>query len=322
MRRVLALILSLISVLTVISLPACSASKLYSEGKGELKVVCTVFPIFDFARNVGKDKITVTLLQDSGADMHSYSPTASALKAVGEADVFVYIGGESESAWVEDMIASSQNKKLKTVKLSACIEELLVAESFCDWEKHDHDGHDHKNSFDEHFWTSLENAEDMTEAICSALCEADPENAGYYRQNTENYTEKLDKLDSDYENAFENASASILVFADRFPFVYLMHDYSFNYMAAFGGCSTETDASYETLSKISKAVQENNIVAVFTIDGSDKKLAGSVKEQTGCEVLSVSSLQSVTRSEIENGINYIDVMTENLNAFRIALGTK
>ncbi len=323
MKKILLLVLVLTLLLSASCLSACSlVSEPYFEGEGEINIVCTVFPVFDFARNVGGDKTKTTLLQDSGMDMHSYTPTATALKAVGEADIFIYIGGESESAWVNDMMTSSENKNLKTVKLSSFIEELLTAEAECNWSGHGHDGHGHENAFDEHFWTSLKNAEKMTEAICAALCDIDPENSPYYRQNTEKYTEKLELLDSQYEYAFENASVSLLIFADRFPFVYLMHDYSFGYIAAFGGCSTETDASYETLAKISKAVQDNDIPAVLTIDGSDKKLANSIKTQTGCDVLSVNSLQSVTRSELEGGMDYISVMTENLSAFRTALGSK
>ncbi len=306
----------------LVCLPSCSGSALYSEGMGEIKVVCTVFPIFDFARNVGGDKTTTVLLQESGADMHSYTPTASALKALGEADVFVYIGGESESAWVDDMIAASGNKSLKTVKLSEHIDELLSAEAVCDWSEHGHDEHDHESGFDEHIWTSLKNAEKIAETICITLCEANSENAEYYRGNFEKYKKKLGSLESEYEAAFDNASTPGLIFADRFPFVYLLHDYSFNYIAAFAGCSTETDASYETLSALCTAIQSNSTPAVLTIDGSDKKLANSVKEQTGCAILSVNSLQSVTRDEIENGISYIGVMAENLEIFRTALGLK
>ncbi len=320
MKRILSVIIALTALFSLTVIPSCTDSRLYSEGEGEISVVCTVFPIFDFARNVGGDKAAVTLLQDSGADMHSYSPTAAALKAVGDADIFLCIGGETESTWIDGMIASSENKDLKVIKMSSVIEEKLFPETSCDWSQ-EHQ-HEHQGGFDEHFWTSIENAEEMAEAICLALCEINPENALYYCENTERYTDKLDILDSDYESAFKNAKSELLIFADRFPFVYLMHDYLFSYLAAFGGCSTETDASYETLSKICTAVQNNGITAVLTIDGSDKKLANSVKEQTGCDILTLNSLQSVTRSELEAGINYIDVMTENLSVLRTALGTR
>ncbi len=318
MKRLVTLLLTVILILP--SLAACSTAKgLYTSGTGDVKIVCTVFPIFDIARNVAGESASVTLLQDNGSDPHSYTPSAAALRAVSEADIFVYIGGAGDSEWAEEMLSSSENTDIKSVKLSEHINELLTPESTCTGADH---SHSHSENFDDHLWSSLENAILIADAVKLVLTENDPENTTVYESNCQAYTKKLSQLSSEYKSAFENASADQLIFADRFPFVYLLHDYSFGYTAAFSGCSAETDSSYETLDILVNAVKSGSVPAVLTIDGSDKKLAQSVSEQTGCKVLTVNSLQSVTRSQIENGLTYIGAMTDNLSVFREALGSK
>ncbi len=322
MKRSLSLLLAVIIILSAVSFCSCSGgTELYTSGSGELKIVCTVFPIFDIAMNLAGEAATVTLLQDNGADPHSYTPTAAALKAVSEADIFVFIGGPSDSEWALEMIEASGNSGLKAVRLSHYAGDLIVPETSCDWSDTDHD-HKNEESFDDHFWSSPKLALGISEAIASALGEKDPQNAALYTENRVAYTEKLAALSEKYENAFANASAPLLVFADRFPFVYLFRDYKFAYLAAFGGCSTETDSSYETLDIICKSVRTNSLKAVLVIEGSDKKLAEAVSKQTGCDILTVNSLQSVSRSQIDGGLTYIETMEKNLEIFREALEIK
>ncbi len=322
MKKILSLLFSALLLIGTLSIYSCSGEPgLYSSGTGDVKVVCTVFPIFDITRNVSGGNATVTLLQDNGADPHSYTPTAAALKAVGEADIFVYTGGPSDSEWAKEMIASSEKEGLITINLSEHMDELITPENTCEWTEHDH-GNDHSENFDEHFWSSPENAIKLANAVKTTLCEVSPDLKNEFEASCSAYTEKLSALSDDYKQAFGSATSELLVFADRFPFVYLLHDYSFDYVAAFGGCSSETDASYETLDAIVSAVKSNSLSAVLVIEGSDKKLASTVSEQTGCSILTVNSLQSVTRKQIDCGITYLDTMKENLTVFREALGSK
>ena len=342
----------LIFILTICAcsgaLSACSGEALYSEGEGGLKVLCTVFAPFDFACEVGGDSVTVTLLQDNGADLHNYTPTADTLSALADADVFIYIGGVSDEGWVQKAIKASGNTDVISVCLMDSVEQLH-AELENDWsdhahgdsdrddgdedadglgdsdhdddhdngDDHSHDGHNHEG--DEHIWTSLENAKRMVAAIADAFISADAANADKYKGNRDVYTAKLDALDSEFRASLPCEPRTAVV-CDRFPFIYLFHDYHIPYIAAFSGCSTEVNSSFETQISLIKAVREHGLRAVFVIEGNDKSMAEAVAGETGCEILTLDSLQSISRRDIESGANYLDIMRENLEILRRAVG--
>ena len=323
---IFALILSIFSIFAT----SCKDNELYSEGNGDLKVLCTIFAPFEFAREVGGDRVTVTLLQDNGADLHNYSPTSATLEALAEADVFIYVGGESDEKWVADALASSKNSDLVTICLMDCV-EIIHAEPENDWQEHDHSDHEHSEHNehddhdghthigDEHVWTSPKNVIAIIDEIRKAFTQKDYDGATTYEANAKTYTAKLQDLDEKFASAAQNANADLIVFADRFPFVYLMHDYLIAYKAAFSGCSTEVNASFETQVGLINAVKNNDLKYVITIEGSNKSLAEAIANETGCKILELNSMQSVTRADIKAGADYIEIMTQNLNIIKEAL---
>lgn len=329
-KKIPALILIAILAATVIlPIAACSGAALYSEGTGELNVVCTNFPPFDFARVVGGEKVTVTILQDTGADLHNYSPTSDAIVAIKNADVLVCVGGTSDDAWLESTVNSAENPDLKIIKLTECAYLLPSPGAIADddHEEHDHDhdheeGEEHDHAHDEHVWTSLRNAKKAIEAIAMAFSEIDMANADYYAANATAYTEKLNALDAQYSEAVNAAANKTLVFADRFPFIYMTNDYGIKYYAAFSGCSTESNASFETLQKLTDAVKTEGISCVMITDvdpSTPPDIATSVASGAGVKILSMDSCQSVTRPRIEGGATYLDIMTQNLEVLKEAL---
>ena len=331
MKKIVLCLLALTLLLgsTSVLLTSCNNGELYSEGNGELEVLCTIFAPFEFAREVGGDRVTVTLLQDNGADLHNYTPTSATLEALAKADVFIYVGGESDEKWVEDAIEASGNKDLLALHLMDYIEPLH-AELENDWQGHDHaehehehegeDGHDgHEHSGDEHIWSSPKNVIKMVDAIRKAFAQKDFDGATAYDANAEAYTARLNSLDEKFEVVASGMQAKMLVFADRFPFVYLMHDYAISYKAAFSGCSTEVNASFETQVSLINAVKDNDLKYVITIEGSNKSLAEAIANETGCQILEINSMQSVTRADIEAGADYIEIMTRNLEVIKEAL---
>ena len=322
MKRKIALILSFILLMGVVclSLPSCSQSNLYSEGEGEISVLCTTFAPFDFTREVGGERVTVSVLQDSGADLHNYTPTAATLEAISQADLFIYVGGTSDENWVPDALAAAGNDSLVILRLMDCIEpQYPHLES--DWsdhseiehghsheDEHHHDGHDH--GADEHIWTSVKNAAIMVEAIRDALISVDPEGGTTYSINAEVYKHKLDGLDEQLTALSEDIP--MMLFADRFPFVYLLHDYHIPYKAAFSGCSTETNSGFEIQVDLIKAVREQGLPCIFVIEGGDKHLSEAIANETGCKVYSLNSMQSVDRDAIESGASYLAIMQQNI----------
>ena len=317
-----ATVLLLVATLLLTVLTACSGrNSLYTEGEGELNVVCTVFPPFDFAKNVGKDKVTLTLLQSNGADLHNFSPTVKTLEALSKADVFICVGGTSDT-WVDQALSASGNTDAVMIKLTDEV-ELITAELSSDWGDHDHSEHEHEHEHtgDEHVWTSLRNVSAIVSKISTVFSEKDPENASFYASNAEKYKAELSSLDAEYVQAVSGATHKTLVFADRFPFVYLTHDYEIDYYAAFSGCSTETNATIEMRKTLTDAVKTLGLPAVITIDGSnDTSLADAICADAGCVKLKLNSMQSVTRRDIENGASYLQIMKDNLTVLKQALG--
>ena len=322
-------VLAALLLLTPIAI-SCSATELYTKGEGELKVVCTNFPTIDFASAAGGDLITLTALQTNGADLHSYTPTSKAIMALQAADVLVCVGGSSDDIWLDDALLSANNPNLRVIKLTECVDRLICTEDIHTTQPHEHE-HDHEHehedgehghAHDEHVWTSLRNAQKIVTAISEAFAEIDTENAVNYRANAASYNQQLTALDALYSAEIANAEHNTLLFADRFPFIYLVEDYGLEYYAAFSGCSTEVNASFETTSTLISKVKEHNLSSIIIIDVSadnHPSIAQTVASSTGAQILSLNSCQAVNRKQLENGASYIDIMTENLNVLKEAL---
>ncbi len=300
----------------------CSCESNITETEG-LSIVCTAFPQYDFAKNIIGTEEGLTLLLDDGADLHSYEPTAQDIIKIGSADIFIYGGGVSDD-WAEGVIQSANNPELKIIKtmdLVDTLKEEYVAGM--QQENHEHEHHeahtgDHSEE-DEHIWLSIKNAVKITQSLCDAICEADPENAEKYRANTENFVSHLNALDEEYRTVIESSARKTVLFADRFPFRYLTEDYGLTYYAAFAGCSSESEASFETMAFLIDKTKELSLPVVLTIDGSDGSLAETVCESTGSETAVLDSCQSVSSADIARGASYINIMKSNLEVLREAL---
>ncbi|MBQ9116528.1 MAG: zinc ABC transporter substrate-binding protein [Clostridia bacterium] len=335
-KKIISLLLALLLLTATICLPSCGGgSRLYSEGTGELNIVCTNFPPFDFSRVVGGDKVTVTILQDNGADLHSYAPTSNDIMTVKNADVLVCVGGVSDDSWLEGMLRSAANPSLKVFKFTEHAELLPTPETDSGHDHDEHedadtedDGHEHGEScehdhaHDEHVWTSLKNAVSIVTALADVFAEADSANGDYYKANAESYVEKLNALDAQYVETVANSSKKTVIFADRFPFIYMPNQYGLEYHAAFSGCSTESNASFETTSRLIEAVNSRGASVILITDVSPENapaVANTVASSTGAKIMSMNSCQAVTRSSIKDGITYLGIMTENLSVLAEAL---
>ena len=314
--------------------PASSAEK--------VRVVATIFPEYDWLRNVigeNADHVELRLLLDKGVDMHSFQPTADDIMMISACDVFVFVGGESDT-WTADALKNSVNPDQISVNLMEALgsqvkeEELVegMQESDHDHahahegEDHGHEGEDHGHEeapeYDEHVWLSLKNAEVLTERLAEAMAEADPACAESYRANAEQYLEKLAALDAEYTEAVAAAPKKTVLFGDRFPFRYLTDDYGLDYYAAFSGCSAETEASFETIIFLAEKVDSLGLGAVLTIENSDQKIAKTIVSGTKTKdqkILSMDSMQSTTAKDIGNGTSYLSLMEKNLAVLKDAL---
>ncbi len=309
-------------MLCAAGMTGCSSTN--GTDTAKYSIVCTTFPQYDWLREIigeNADSFSLMLLLDKGGDLHSYQPTAESIARISSADMFVYVGGESDT-WVEDALKGAVNKDMRVVNLMDLLggmvkEEELVEGMQC-YEEAQHEG----TEYDEHVWLSLKNAAYLTGALSETLQELDAEHAQEYAANAAAYIESLNALDREYADAVKQSEKKTILFGDRFPFRYLTEDYGINYYAAFAGCSTETDASFETVTFLSGKVDELGLHTILTIEGSDQKIAEIIRENThgkNQQIQTVNSLQSVTAKEIQDGFTYLKAMRENYEVLKNAL---
>lgn len=334
---------------------SCFTGAALAENK-KLSVVVTIFPIYDWVREIlgGSDQADITLLLDSGVDLHSYQPTAQDILKISTADLFIYVGGESDE-WVEDVLKTAMNPQIRTINLLEALGEDVKMEEIVEGMEHEHDHeedeedhdheedhdedehdheedhdedgheheeHDHEEEADEHVWLSLRNAQKLVQSIADVLAEINGAQADAYQANAAAYGKKLAELDARYSEAVAQGEMKTILFGDRFPFRYLADDYGLTYYAAFSGCSAETEASFQTIVFLAQKVDELGLPAVLTIENPKTRIAETVVQATAAKdqkILSLDSMQSVTAKDIQNGATYLSIMESNLNVLLEAL---
>lgn len=319
MKRIIVLLLSALMVLSVLS--GCDNKKNNNDNK--LKVVTTIFPIYDWVGEVlGDVDVDVEALLNNGVDLHSYQPSIEDIAKINNADVFMYVGGESDE-WVEDAL-KNLDKNVKVINLMEVLGEDVKNEEIVEGMEDEHEsGHEHGlesdgHESDKHIWLSLRNAKKCVEAIKDVLCELDPTNMDRYKKNAEEYIEKLELLDQKYMEVVSNSKNNTLIFGDRFPFRYLVDDYNLNYYAAFVGCSTESEASFNTITFLAKKLDELGLTSILTIEGNNHKIAETIIKNTENKNQEILILNSMQGSILE-GDTYLSIMEKNLEVLKKAL---
>ena len=308
------------AVLILFSLCACGGTKTAEIEK--IKVVCTVFPIYDWAREIAGDKAEIIWLTENGTDMHSFQPSAADMVKIAECDIIIYIGGESDK-WVDETVKQYRNEKRALINLTSLLGDSLKKEEHTEGMQEEHEQGEEETEYDEHVWLSLKNAVLFSGAIADSLAEKDPENSEFYKENARNYTEKLNALDGEYQKAVSAAPLKTLLVADRFPFRYLTEDYGLSYYAAFPGCSAETEASFETVAFLSAKADELGLKYILKTETAATKIAETVIANTkekSQEILVLDSMQSVGIKDAKNGTTYLSIMEKNFETLKKALG--
>ena len=287
---------------------------------GQLHVVATVFPAYDFARSAGGELADVELLLPPGAESHSYEPTPADILSVQACDLFLYLGGESD-AWVDTILESvePEGAVLRMVDCVPLLEEETVEgmESYEAGHDHDHDhGLGEVVGYDEHVWTAPRNAAAITRAIGEALGEIDPANAGAYAANAEAYASQIDELDQRFADFFAGAGDRTMVFGDRFPLRYFAEEFDIDYYAAFPGCSTQTEPSAATIAFLTDKVRQEGIPTVWYIEFSNHLVADSIAEAAGVETAMFHTCHNVSPDDLAAGATYVSLMEGNLEELR------
>ncbi len=265
------------------------------------KVVTTNFPAYDFARTISAETDTdIQLLVKPGVDLHSYEPTPQDIIDVQNSDIFIYNGGESEE-WVSQILDSIDQNDTIIIRMMDSVQLIP-----------DEDG------YDEHIWTSPVNVSTISEDIAQAFIYREPNNTAIIQRNLDTFKAQLEELDQDFHELARTKTGTLIV-ADRFPFRYFIEAYQFDYLAAFPGCSEQTEASSKTIAKLTKAAKKNKKKIIFELELSNSKIAKTIAKNSKSKILTWHSVHNLTKEDFESGKTYLDFMRENLTNLSEAL---
>ena len=329
-------------------LTACGTKSETEGAAKKISVIAVTYPQYDWLKNVlgGRaDAVDLKLLVKNGADLHSYQPSAQDIAAIAGADMVVYVGGESDE-WIEKALEATPKEGRIEVNMMKVLGDRVKEEEVVEGmqgetrderrktkenaeenhehaERHHHHDEEEEVENDEHIWLSLKNAEILVKALAESIAKLDTAHATEYHMNAALYIAKISALDAQYRATMENATLKTILFGDRFPFRYLVDDYGIKYYAAFVGCSAESEASFETITFLAGKMDSLALPAIFTIDGSDGKIARAIldasKNSKNAEVLMLNSMQSVRDEQIKAGADYLSIMRDNLEVLRKAI---
>ena len=349
MKHFIYCIIFLVILVSFVSCSNNNPANIKTNSK-KISIVTTIFPEYDWVKNIIGDKFSnfdITMLYNTGTDLHSYQPSADDIIKISNSDIFIYVGGESDK-WIDEVLEKAVNKNITVINLLNLLEELKLAKEEetvegMQEEKHDNehghkyieepkdyhnkhrDKHNHDSDvkeYDEHVWLSLRNAKIFVKKIAEVICIKDSANANTYKNNVKDYIDRLTDLDLKYKHVVDSFSMKTILFGDRFPFRYLVDDYGLKYFAAFAGCSAESEASFETIIFLAKKVDELKLNTILTIEGNNHKIAQTIIQNTKSKnqnIAVINSMQSITAQDIEKGISYISIMEQNIDVLSQSL---
>ena len=313
--------LSAAVLLLLLCLAGCGVRETKQEGD-RLQVVTTVFPYYDFTRQIAGEEVELTMVVPAGMDSHSFEPTPADMRLIQNADVLICNGGAMEH-WLSEVLEAIDTSEMTVVTMMDYVDtvEEEMVEGMEEGHGHgdheheafelDEDGHREEIEYDEHIWTSPVNAMKLSAVIADTLCMSDPDHEKIYRENLSAYERQLSELDQIFREIVDQADGRLVVFGDKFPLRYFFDEYGLEYRAAFTGCSTDTEPSAKTIAYLIDKVREFQIPAVYYLELSSHRVAEIIGEETGAQPLLFHSCHNVTRREFDSGVTYLELMEQN-----------
>jgi zinc transport system substrate-binding protein len=282
-----------------------------SDG-GRLKVITTLFPLYDFTRNIGGNKVHVSLLLPPGVEPHSFEPKPGDMLKIAGADLFIFTG-KSMEPWVDGILKGVENKKLVEVDSSKGID---LIEQGGDAHRDD-PGHDHGRA-DPHIWLDLSKAEKIVDNILEGLIKKDPANNEYYRRNADSYKAKLSEMDEKYRGALSTCKKRVFVHGGHFAFGYLAKKYNLEYVSAYHG-SPDAEPTPKRLIELKSVLKRFNLHYIFYEELITPRVAEIISRETGAALLKLHGGHNVSRDEMDKGITFLSIMEENLKNLKVGL---
>ena len=318
-KKIVLIIIAIAIVIGVVAVILFGRSKNKSNAK--YKVVASNFASYDFLRAIiGDNKdVELTFLIGPGKDAHSYDPTAHDLIKIQDSNLFVYVGGEMEK-WSDKVLNSLDTSGKDIVCIADYVEKVEEKEVDGSEEHNEEHEHEHEEgAFDEHIWTSPDNAIKMVNALEQEMEKIDNSNSSKYRENADKYIEQIKDVDKKIQNVVDNKKRDRLIFADKMPMQYFIDYYKLKVSAAFSGCSVETEPSAQTIAYLQNKVRDEKIPVVLYIELNPGKVAQTIADETGAKALQIQSLHNVSLDDFNNGETWVSLMTRNIDVLKEAL---
>ena len=358
MKKNIAFVVVLILIFSVITAVIIKIKNPVNKKRGDkIEIIATLFPQYDFAKQIGGDKVNVTLLLPPGAESHTYEPTPQDMVNVNNSDLFIYTGEEMEP-WADNLISGMKND-IRVLDLSKTV-DLINTEEFEEEHEgeahahnhekeeehetehdedhdaehehseeendkehsHEHDEDEHHHTYDPHIWLNPQYAIKMAESIKDELCKIDPENKEYYENNANEYINQIKQLDSEFEEVVDNSKSKKIAFGGAFAYAYFVERYDLDFISAYETCGESAEPSTAKIKEVIDYINKNKIPVVFYKEYSNGNVAKTISEATRTEMLVFNTVHNLSKEEIQSGATYVSIMRENLENLKKALTKK
>lgn len=308
MKKIIAVFVTFF-IIIVITFSVLQKNNITTSENDAITVITSLFPEYDFVKQIGKDKVNVKILLTPGTESHTYEPTPSDIVNINKADMFIYTE-KSMEPWASKIANSIDSD---TVILEAGDNINLIEL------EHDHNDHEENHNFDAHIWLDPLNAVKMVNNITDKLCDISPENSEYFRNNANEYIQKLENLDKQIDEAIKTSNSKKLVFGGEFAYTYFINRYNLEFATAYDGCGEGAEPSVLKIKEIVDTMNTENINVIFYQELSEGKIAKQIASETGAKAVVFHTAHNVTNEDLENGITYISIMEENLEKIKEAM---
>lgn len=309
MKKIIAVLLTFFLIIGAIFIALGNINK-DNKQRDKITVVTSLFPEYDFVKQIGKDKVDVKILLPPGTESHTYEPTPKDIVSINEADMFIYTSNQMEP-WAEKIAESIDSKNTTILQAGQDINLIEI--------EHDHEEGNEEHATDAHIWLNPLNAIKMVENITDKLCEISKENEEYFRSNANAYIEELKKLDTEIEETVKSSKTKKLVFGGEFAYIYFLNRYNLEYATAYDGCGEGAEPSAKKIKEIIDTMNNEKIPVIFYEELSAGKIAKMIAEETDAKALVFNTAHNVTNADLENGVTYISIMRENVDKIKVAL---
>ncbi|HTY46011.1 MAG TPA: zinc ABC transporter substrate-binding protein [Patescibacteria group bacterium] len=289
---------ALVTAVTLASLLFCGRPCLAQAEAQKIRVVTSLFPLYDFARQVAGDRAEVSLLLAPGMEAHSFEPTPADIMRINRADIFIYTGASMEP-WVRDVLKGLDNPSLLVVNASSGIKLSAGA--------------------DPHIWLDFSYARQMVTNIMQAFVAKDPEYLSTYLANTRAYHVKLAELDLAFRKGLANCAQRTFIHGGHFAFGYLAARYHLEFLSAYPGFAANTEPGPRDLARLTQIMHQRGIKYVYCDKFISPRIASVIAQETGAEVLLLNGAHNLTKEEMAQGISFISIMEDNLQQLKKGL---